>query len=61
MTAYQKAKDLLPGRGRWDKYKYRTKHHEKRDYIKRDLRQQHSKAATHDNNMVATQQDSRTT
>ena len=54
MTAYQKAKGLLRGLGLKIKQninigqKYRSRQ-ERQHYIKRDLRQQHSKAATHDN------------
>ena len=37
-----------------------TSQQEQQHNIKRDLRQQHSKAATHDNNMAATQHGSST-
>jgi hypothetical protein len=56
MTAYRKGKDLLQGWGLGIKININTRqntHITTREttqhYIKRDLRQQHSKAATHDN------------
>ena len=56
MTAYQKAKGLLRGRRlglkkiiNRTKHTSRTTRETPQHYIKRDLRQQHTKVATHDN------------